>query len=295
LLDLTVAAQRRLSGLAGSNRSQQSLALCACRHDGHMSQRPDGLRVVFEDDFDAAELDREVWLPHYLPAWSSRAETEAAYVIGDSCLSLTIPKSHGLWCPSDHQPPLRVSGIQSGNFSGPVGSTIGQQPYRDGLTVREEQQTFWGWTPTQSYIEMRARGVVTQRSMVAFWLVGLEDQPQRSAEICVAEMFGDAVVPGESTVVGMGLHAFRDPAVTEDFQAVRLPIDVADFHTYAVDWTADRTDFLVDGVEIRSCPRPPAYPMQLMIAVFDFPAKSNGTDDEQVPALIVDYVRGYVR
>jgi hypothetical protein len=48
-------------------------------------------------------------------------------------------------------------------------------------------------------------------------------------------------------------------------------------------------------VEIRSCPKPPAYPMQLMIAVFDFPAKSNGADDEQVPALIVDYVRGYAR
>jgi hypothetical protein len=260
-----------------------------------MSERPGGLRVVFEDHFDAAELDRDVWLPHYLPAWSSRAETAATYAIGDSCLFLTIPQSHGLWCPGDHQPSLRASGIQSGNFSGPVGSTIGQQPYRDGLTVREEQETFWGWTPKQSYIEMRARGVVTQNSMVAFWLVGLEDQPQRSAEICVAEMFGDAVVPGETTAVGMGLHAFRDPSVKEDFQAVRLPIDVAEFHTYAVDWTGDRADFLVDGVEIRSCPRPPAYPMQLMIAVFDFPAKSNDTDEEQVPALIVDYVRGYTR
>lgn len=27
----------------------------------------------------------------------------------------------------------------------------------------------------------------------------------------------------------MGLHAFRDPAVTEDFEAVRLPIDVSAF------------------------------------------------------------------
>jgi hypothetical protein len=266
-----------------------------CRHDGHMSKRPDGLRLVFEDDFDADELDREVWLPHYLPAWSSRAETAANYAIADSCLSLTIPQSQGLWCPDDHQPPLRVSGIQSGNFSGPVGSTIGQQPYRDGLTVREEQQTFWGWTPNQGYIEMRTRSVVTPRSMVAFWLVGLEDQPQRSAEICVAEMFGDAVETGESTAVGMGLHAFRDPSVTEDFQAVRLPIDAADFHTYAVDWTADSAVFVVDGVDIRSCPKPPAYPLQLMIAVFDFPGKSNGADDEQVPELIVDYVRGYER
>jgi beta-glucanase (GH16 family) len=131
--------------------------------------------------------------------------------------------------------------------------------------------------------------------MIACWLVGLEDQPQRSAEICVAEIFGKAVAAGESAAIGMGLHAFRDPSVTEDFEAIRLPIDVADFHTYAVDWTAEKADFLVDGVQVRSCPVPPAYPMQLMIAAFDFPAESDGADDQRVPALIVDYVRGYAR
>jgi hypothetical protein len=263
--------------------------------DGQMSDRPDGARLVFEDDFDAAQLDPDVWLPHYLPAWSSRAESAATYAIRDSCLHLTIPPSQGLWCAGDHKPPLRVSGIQSGNFSGPVGSTIGQQPYRDGVTVREQQQTFWGWTPEHGYIEIRARGAVTHRTMVAFWLAGIEDQPQRSAEICIGEMFGDGVVPGESTAVGLGLHAFRDPSVTEDFEAVRLPIDVADFHTYAVDWTADKVDFLVDGVLARTCAKPPAYPMQLMLGAFDFPEKSDGTDAEAVPALIVDYVRGYQR
>jgi hypothetical protein len=260
-----------------------------------MPDRPEGLRLTFEDDFDAVELNREVWLPHYLPAWSSRAETVATYAIRDSCLHLTIPPSQGLWCGGEHWPPLRASGIQSGNFSGPVGSTIGQQPYRDGLTVREEQEAFWGWTPQPGFIEMRARGVVTPRSMVGFWLVGLEDQPQRSAEILVAEIFGDAVVAGESAAVGMGLRAFRDPAVTGDFEAIRLPIDVADFHTYAVDWTADKADFLVDGELVRTCLRPPAYPMQMMLAVFDFPEKSDGTDADEVPAFIVDYVREYQR
>ena len=61
------------------------------------------------------------------------------------------------------------------------------------------------------YIEIRARGVVTHRSMVGFWLAGIEDQPQRSAEICIGEMFGDGVLPGESTAVGLGLHAFKIP------------------------------------------------------------------------------------
>jgi beta-glucanase (GH16 family) len=142
---------------------------------------------------------------------------------------------------------------------------------------------------------MRARGVVAPRSMVGFWLVGPEDQPQRSAEIRVAEIFGDAVVAGESAAVGMGLRAFRDPTVIGNFEAVRLPIDVADFHTYAVDWTADKADFLVDGVKVRTCLRPPEYPMQLMIAVFDFPEKSDGTDTDHIPEFIVAHVREYQR
>lgn len=252
-------------------------------------------RLAFEDGFDGHDLDRSVWLPHYLPAWSSRAATAATYRVDDSCLHLSIPPEQGLWCADDHTPPLRVSGIQSGNLSGPVGSTVGQQPYRDGLTVREAQEPFWGWTPDRGYIEMRARGVITPRSMVAFWMVGLEDRPERSAEICVAEIFGNAVTPGMSTAVGMGLHPFRDPAVAEDFEAVRLPIDVSEFHTYAVDWSSEQADFLVDGDLVRSCRRPPSYPMQMMLAVFDFPEQSTGDDADATPSLIVDHLRGYRR
>ena len=29
------------------------------------------------DHFDGSELDTEVWIPHYLPQWSSRVETAA--------------------------------------------------------------------------------------------------------------------------------------------------------------------------------------------------------------------------
>ena len=248
---------------------------------------------TFAEEFDGPDLDRRVWLPHYLPAWSSRAETAATYEVRDGCLRLRIPPEQGLWCADDHRPPMRVSAVQSGNYSGPVGSTIGQQPYRDGLRVREEQPAFWGWTPGPSFIEIRMRGVVSPRSMVAFWMVGLEDRPERSAEICVAEIFGRAVVPGESAEVGVGVHRFRDPEVAEDWQAVLLPIDVAEFHTYAVDWRPERVDYLVDGDIVRSTSRPPTYPMQMMVAVFDFPEWSTGDDDDLVPELLVDHVRGY--
>ena len=71
-----------------------------------------------------------------------------------------------------------------------------------------------------------------------------------------------------------------------------MPVDVADWHTYAVDWDADEALFTLDGSEVRRVPRPPAYPLQLMLAVFDFPAWSNGEDDDLVPALVVDRISG---
>jgi hypothetical protein len=244
--------------------------------------------MLFEDHFDGPALDPTVWVPHYLPAWSSRAASAARYELRDSCLRLSIPQTQGLWLPGEHEPPLRVSGIQSGNFSGPAGSTIGQQPWRDGAIVREAQETLRGWTPDGGHLEIRARAELTPRSMVAWWLVGLEDRAERCAEICVMEIFDDAVVPGRSAAVGMGLHAFRDPQVSEDFETVPVPIDVAEFHTYAVDWSAARVEFFIDDLPVRSCPNPPAYPMQMMLAVFDFP---NGKP-AGVPAFVVDYIRG---
>ena len=103
--------------------------------------------VGFDDDFDGPALDTQVWVPNYLPQWSSRSDSAATYALDHSTLRLTIPPDLGLWCAEDHDPPLRVSGIQSGVFSGPVGSTVGQQPFRDGLVVREFQPPQWGWTP----------------------------------------------------------------------------------------------------------------------------------------------------
>jgi len=255
------------------------------------AQQCDGARqtaiVDFEDDFDGDELDAGVWIPHYLPQWSSRAESAATYAVEDSTLRLTIPREQALWCPDQHEP-LRVSGIQSGVFSGPVGSTLGQQPFRDDLVVREAQPTHWGLTPQFGGLEVRARMDLSPRSMASVWMVGLEDEPNRSGEICIFEVFGDTI-DGGNAAVGMGIHAFRDPALTEEFSARPRPIDVAAFHVYAADWQPGGVDFFIDGEPVRSIEQAPAYPMQMMIGVFDFPAKAGPS--EHVPELALDWVR----
>jgi Glycosyl hydrolases family 16 len=248
----------------------------------------------FSDDFDAARLDTDVWVPHYLPQWSSRAQSAATYEVAGSELRLTIPPEQALWCAEDHEQPLRVSGIQSGVFSGEVGSTVGQQPFRDGQVVRERQPTHWGWTPYHGVLEVRARMELSPRSMASVWMVGLEDEPERCGEICVFEVFGDALATDggrPAAAVGMGVHRFRDPALTDEFAAEPLAIDVADVHVYAADWRPGRVDFLVDGEHVKTIDQAPDYPMQMMIAVFDFPAKGDGATADHVPLLAVDRVR----
>ena len=251
-------------------------------------------RPDLDDRFSGDELDLGVWLPYYLPHWSSRAASAATYAVRDGELVLTIPPDQGLWCEDTHDGPLRVSCLQTGCFAGPLGSGVGQQPFREGLVVREEQPTFWGYTPWYGYIEVRMRSTITPRSMVAFWLSGIEDRPERSGEICVAEIFGAAVRPG-SAAVGMGLHRFRDPSLTEEFSADPLPLDLADDHSYAVDWRPGSLTFLVDGEEVRRVGQAPDYPVQLMLGVFDFPAKADtaGTVQPPVPELVVSHVRGH--
>lgn len=241
------------------------------------------------DDFDGYDLDRSVWLPHYLPMWSSLADTAATYELTKEGLRLWIEPDAPLWCPDVHEGPLRVSAIQSGNRSGPVGSTEGQQRINDVHTVREAQERHEGWLPSRGTVSIRCRMDVSGRSMAAMWLSGFEDRPEDSGELCVVEVFGRSVA-GESAEVGVGVKSLHDPRLRQDFVAPRLSIDVARFHTYSVTWGEDRSVFSVDGEIAHRSSQAPTYPMQIMIAVFDFPAWSNGDDHDHVPELVVDWV-----
>ena len=51
--------------------------------------------------------------------------------------------------------------------------------------------------------------------------------------------------------------------------------------------------FSVDGEVVRRVDQAPDYPVQLMIGVFDFPAKAASDEaDVPVPELVVSHVRG---
>lgn len=228
------------------------------------------------DDFET--LDRDRWLPHYLPHWSSREESAATWSVADSVLELSIPADQGLWCPDTHAEPLRVSGVQSGAFSG-------QQPFLDGQEVVSEEPLWVGWAPAGGRVEVRARMELSPRSMASVWMVGLEDSPERCGEICVFEIFG-RTLDHRGVEVGQGVHPFRDPALVDDFEAPLRDLDPHDWHDYAIDWHDDRVDFLIDGAAVRTVDQSPDYPMQIIAAVFDFPDWPGLP--EHVPVLEID-------
>jgi hypothetical protein len=227
-----------------------------------------GYELDWDERFDGPGLDRSRWLPHHLPQWSSRTQAAARYELAGGRLHLQIEAGQQPWCP-EYDGETRVSSLQTGVFSGPAGSTVGQHRFDAAAVVREEQESARLYTPQYGVVVLRARGVTDPDSMVALWMIGYEDRPEQSAEICVCEIFGRDVAPGAASI-GMGVHPFGDPAIVDDFERVRVPVDVREPHEYAAEWTSDHVTFYVDGRSVRRVRQSPAYPMQLMLGVYRF-------------------------
>ena len=251
-----------------------------------------GYELEFDETFDRDFLDPERWFPYYLPHWSNRDLAAARYDVGGGALRLRIDEDQQPWCP-EFDGDVRVSALQTGAFAGPVGSDRGQHHFKPGLVVRKSQPELALYTPLYGRIELRARVSDDPTTMAALWMIGFEDEPERSAEICVCEILGSEVGANE-TLVGVGVHPFGDPSVTDDFAKVPVEIDAREDHVYAAEWTREGIRFLVDDDEIKVVDQSPAYPMQLMLTLYEFRPPA----DEAAPAtypkeLVVEYVRGY--
>ena len=248
-----------------------------------------GHELEFEDTFDGEALDESRWLPFYLPQWSTRERSAARYAVGGGCLRLQIEAAQAPWCP-ELDGDVRVSSLQTGVFAGPLGSTVGQHRFNPRAVVREEQENVRLYTPQYGRVELRAKALDDPSCMVALWMIGYEDAPARSAEICVMEIFGRDV-GADRALVGMGVHPFGDPAIRDEFATEPLALDAREFHLYAIDWTPEHVAWSVDGRHVKTVRQSPEYPMQLMLGIYEFPdERRTGPYPKQ---FVVDYVRGY--
>ncbi|MFB9644657.1 GNAT family N-acetyltransferase [Microbacterium terregens] len=232
-----------------------------------------------QDDFDDG-LDHTRWWPHYTPHWSSRAATAARWETGESGLTLRIDADTAPWSPR-YDGEVRVSHLQTGQFSGPVGSTIGQHRFRDDLVVQQAQRQRRLWLAHFGVLEVRLQAIRHPDAMVAFWPIGFEERPDESGEICVCEIFGNEL-DDTGGWVGVGVKPQHDPRLTLDFEKVRVEGDLTRFHDYAVEWDADRLRFFIDGRWVKTVRQRIDYPVQFMLDVYELPGNSR-RDAEAFP------------
>jgi glycosyl hydrolase family 16 len=245
-----------------------------------------GYELEVEDRFDGFVLNEQLWIPYYLPQWSSRAASVARYALGDGTLRLLIEADQEPWT-REYTGSLRVSSLQTGLFAGPVGSKIGQHHFRKELVVREPQKNLALYTPRYGLFELQARALDDPANMVAFWMIGYEDEPSHSAEICIFEIFGRDVGPQQCRVA-TGLHPFGDPEIKDEFSAEVVEIDARESHTYAAEWTPELVAFYVDDQLIKVIRQSPSYPMQFMLDIFEF------ADGPELPSALERYPKTFV-
>lgn len=255
-----------------------------------------GYRLDFDDEFSGDDLNRRKWLPFHLPQWSSRERAAANYRLHDGNLILQITEEQQPWCP-EFDGLNRCSSIQTGVFSGPVGSKIGQHRFSQACIVRERQESVRTYTPQYGYFELRAKGLDTPTNHVAFWMIGYEDSPEKSAEIAIMEIFGKHV-SADSSRVGYGVHPWSDPAIRNEFYEDLFQIDATRYHIYAAEWTPTHIDVFIDNHKIRTINQSPSYQMQFMLGMYERPPQADETEitDESASypkTFAIDYFRAY--
>jgi hypothetical protein len=252
-----------------------------------------GFTLEFDEDFRAGELDPHRWVAHYLPQWTTPDRSVARYELRPGVLMLRIDADQPAWRVEDGE--MRVSNLQTGTFSGPAGSPIGQHRHRPDVTVTTPQPTRRLYTPSSGLAEAVMRASPDPTCMLAFWLVGLEaESAEASGEICVCEIFGNAI-GAERSRVRIGVKAHNDPRLSTDMDEVTLPLDATDWHTYGAEWTPERVRFFVDERLVCTVHQRIDYPLQLMVDLFEFPAGPERNPAAYPKSAEVKAVRGYRR
>jgi hypothetical protein len=220
-----------------------------------------------EDDFAGPRLS-ELWVDHYLPHWSTPERSRARGEAVPGGWRLRIDADQPDWRPEDA--PLRVSNLQTGTFSGGLGSQRGTHRHRqEGLVVRTPTPTRLLWAPSAGRIDILVSATRDPGCMLAVWLVGTEHvDPSHAGEVCVFEIDAEAV-GADSTHARCGIKAHGDTRLVTDMAEVLVAVDATKPHTWTAVWGAGETLIGCEGVVVRRLPQAPDYPLFLMVDLFE--------------------------
>ena len=249
-----------------------------------------GYILDFNEEFSQSTIDTSKWIPYYLPQWSYREKSRPNYELINGQLILQIKENQAPWC-TEFNGEVKCSSLQTGMFAGEVGTAIGQHRFNPSCRVREVQKTARLYTPLYGYIEIRAKVEMSASNVAAFWMIGFEDSPEKSGEICIMEVKGQNVKSNQF-VNGYGIHPFGDGNLKEEFFEDKVDFNPSVFNIYAARWQPNQVDFYINNKLIRTINQSPNYEMQLMLNIYEIPSelKETGLYPKK---FIIDYVRGY--
>ena len=93
----------------------------------------------------------------------------------------------------------------------------------------------------------------------------------------------------------MGVHPFGDPSISDDFERVALNLDAQRVPRLRSGLDTGQIRFFVDDELVREVAQSPAYPMQLILSLYEFadgPALASAADSYP-KEFMVDWVRGW--
>ena len=219
----------------------------------------------------------------------------AKYELSNGYLKLKITKDQVPWC-EEFNGLIKCSSFQTGVYAGSLNSSVGQHKFNPACVVREEQPTVRLYTPKFGYFEIRARAAIGANNVAAFWMIGFEDQPENSGEICIMEVKGKHVTKNK-LINGHGIRKFQDPFLTDEFYDDQFSLDASKFNIYAAEWCEDKVEFFINNKKVRTIRQSPNYEMQFMLNIYELPNENGvSSTEKRYPAVLeVDYVRGYKR
>lgn len=215
---------------------------------------------TFDDEFAGAQLDENLWWPHYRYAETINNELQAytpdSFVFDNGILKIRADKR-----------------------------AFGGKDYTSGAMA-----TLTKFSQTYGYFEIRAKMPKGKGFWPAFWLL-----PVNGAwppEIDVMEHLGR-----EPDVSHQTFHWSENGENKHDSHETRGIDFTADYHTYAVEWRADKMIFFIDGteefrVEGDKVPHVPMY-MLVNLAVGGDWAQAPDNTTPFPSTYDIDYIRAY--
>ena len=245
-----------------------------------------GWVLTAHDEFDGVALNTDLWVPYYLEYRTERERAAARYELRDGHLVLRIDQDQPLYSGRDaprDAAQMRVSSVQTG-----------QRDYLHKPTFHHSTPTEMKFTQQYGYFEIRAKTFNQPGYCIAFWTVGVRDEPWQESEIDITEQ------PGNSPFSKFNLYRWGDSTLQDKVINHNLEFRPdQSFNIYALEWDETSLRKYLNNELVSEIPQSPSYPMVFFLSVYENPGWTGVADtrpDSGYPKeFVIDYFRAYER